>query len=208
MQLCDAMKFLRIAAVPVILIIIGVPAFVSARAQATSFYGPGRTPSLAPGPVAALYRAGSKRLCRCAVRMESYQRRWRFVQCVRATRRNHQFRGRIRRARRCVSIGPEARGAARAMNMFSSAKLSDKLTGVFLSRNSRSAESRLHRLNLSTQRLSGKCRQHMASAATFERRLLRDRHSDQRNGRILSRSRRTVPKCSSSSSYWERRLRP
>jgi hypothetical protein len=33
MQICDAMKFLRIAAVPVISILIGVPAFVSARAQ-------------------------------------------------------------------------------------------------------------------------------------------------------------------------------
>ena len=34
MQIFDAMKFLRIAAVPAISIIIGVPAFVSARAQA------------------------------------------------------------------------------------------------------------------------------------------------------------------------------
>jgi hypothetical protein len=34
MQIYDAMKFLRIAAVPVISIIIGVPAFISARAQA------------------------------------------------------------------------------------------------------------------------------------------------------------------------------
>jgi hypothetical protein len=35
MQICDAMKFLRIAAVPVISIIIGAPAALSARAQAT-----------------------------------------------------------------------------------------------------------------------------------------------------------------------------
>jgi len=35
MQRCEVMKFLRIAAVPVILILIGVPACVSARAQAT-----------------------------------------------------------------------------------------------------------------------------------------------------------------------------
>jgi hypothetical protein len=34
MQICDAMKFLRIAAVPVISIIIGFPTIVSARAQA------------------------------------------------------------------------------------------------------------------------------------------------------------------------------
>ncbi len=34
MQICSAMRFLRIAAVPVISIIIGVPAFVSAGAQA------------------------------------------------------------------------------------------------------------------------------------------------------------------------------
>ena len=34
MQTCDAMKFLRIAAVPVISILISVPAFVSARSQA------------------------------------------------------------------------------------------------------------------------------------------------------------------------------
>jgi hypothetical protein len=34
MQICRAMKFLRIAAVPVISVIIGVPALVSARAQA------------------------------------------------------------------------------------------------------------------------------------------------------------------------------
>jgi hypothetical protein len=33
MQVCDAMKFLRIAAVPAISILIGVPAFVSAQAQ-------------------------------------------------------------------------------------------------------------------------------------------------------------------------------
>src|SRR5271165_6664470 len=34
MQICDAMKFLRIAALPVILIVTAVPAFVSASAQA------------------------------------------------------------------------------------------------------------------------------------------------------------------------------
>lgn len=44
MQICDAMKFLRIAAVPVILTIIGVPAFVSARAQAK----PSTAPAAAP----------------------------------------------------------------------------------------------------------------------------------------------------------------
>ncbi len=42
MQICDAMKFLRIAAVPAILTIIGVPAFVSAGAQAK--------PAAAPAP--------------------------------------------------------------------------------------------------------------------------------------------------------------
>ena len=42
MQICDAMKFLRIAAVPVILAITGVPAFVSAAAQAK--------PAAAPAP--------------------------------------------------------------------------------------------------------------------------------------------------------------
>ncbi len=35
MQICHAMKFLRIAAVPAILVIIGAPALVSAQAQAT-----------------------------------------------------------------------------------------------------------------------------------------------------------------------------
>ncbi|MGO8932782.1 MAG: hypothetical protein ACLPLZ_12065 [Terracidiphilus sp.] len=45
MQVCDAMKYLRIAAVPVILIVIGVPAYVSVRAQAT--------PSAAPAAPAA-----------------------------------------------------------------------------------------------------------------------------------------------------------
>ena len=44
MQICDAMKFLRIAAVPVILTIVGVPAFVSARAQAK----PSAAPAAAP----------------------------------------------------------------------------------------------------------------------------------------------------------------
>jgi hypothetical protein len=44
MQICDAMKFLRTAVVPAIAIIIGVPAFVSARAQAT--------PSTAPAAAA------------------------------------------------------------------------------------------------------------------------------------------------------------
>jgi hypothetical protein len=45
MEICDAMKFLRIAAVSVISIIIGVPAFVSATAQAK--------PSTAPAAPAA-----------------------------------------------------------------------------------------------------------------------------------------------------------
>lgn len=45
MQVCDAMNYLRIAAVPVILIVIGVPAYVSVRAQAT--------PSAAPAAPAA-----------------------------------------------------------------------------------------------------------------------------------------------------------
>jgi hypothetical protein len=44
MQRCDAMKFLRIAAVPVISIIIGVPAFISARAQAKPSAAPAAPP--------------------------------------------------------------------------------------------------------------------------------------------------------------------
>jgi hypothetical protein len=44
MQICDAMKFLRIAAVPVISILIGVPAFVSARAQAKPAAPPAAPP--------------------------------------------------------------------------------------------------------------------------------------------------------------------
>lgn len=44
MQRCDAMKFLRIAAVPLISIIIGVPAFVSARAQAKPSTAPAAPP--------------------------------------------------------------------------------------------------------------------------------------------------------------------
>ena len=44
MQICDAMKFLRIAAVPVISIIIGVPAFVSAQAQAKPSAAPAAPP--------------------------------------------------------------------------------------------------------------------------------------------------------------------
>ena len=44
MQICDAMKFLRIAAVPVISIIIGFPAFVSARAQAKPSTAPAAPP--------------------------------------------------------------------------------------------------------------------------------------------------------------------
>ena len=44
MQICNAMKFLRIAAVPVISIVIGVSAFVSARAQAN----PSTTPAAPP----------------------------------------------------------------------------------------------------------------------------------------------------------------
>jgi hypothetical protein len=47
MQKCDAMKFLRIAAVPVISIVIGVPGFVAARAQAK--------PSTAPAAPAAAH---------------------------------------------------------------------------------------------------------------------------------------------------------
>jgi hypothetical protein len=44
MQRCDAMKFLRIAAVPVISIIIGVPAFISIRAQAKPSAAPAAPP--------------------------------------------------------------------------------------------------------------------------------------------------------------------
>jgi hypothetical protein len=44
MQRCDAMKFLRIAAVPVISIIIGVPAFISARAQTKPSAAPAAPP--------------------------------------------------------------------------------------------------------------------------------------------------------------------
>jgi hypothetical protein len=47
MQICDAKKFLRIAAVPVISIIIGVPAFVSAGAQATPS-APAALPAVPP----------------------------------------------------------------------------------------------------------------------------------------------------------------
>ncbi len=48
MQICDAMKFLRIAAVPVFSIIIGVPAFVSARAQAKPSTAPAALPAAPP----------------------------------------------------------------------------------------------------------------------------------------------------------------
>jgi hypothetical protein len=47
MQVCDAMKFLRIAAVPVISVIIGVPAFVSAQAPSKPSTAPA-TPALPP----------------------------------------------------------------------------------------------------------------------------------------------------------------
>ena len=104
MQICDAMKFLRIAAVPVISIIIGVPAFVSARAQAKQSTAPA---AAAPSPVAALHGAGPKRLCRCAGRMESDECCGRFDQYGRTTRRNHQLRRCIPRAQRSVSIGTE-----------------------------------------------------------------------------------------------------
>ena len=48
MQICDAMKFLRIAAVPVISFIIGVPAFVSPRAQAKPSTAPAALPAAPP----------------------------------------------------------------------------------------------------------------------------------------------------------------
>jgi hypothetical protein len=44
MQKCDAMKFLRIAAMPAISILIGTPAFVSARAQAKPSSAPAAPP--------------------------------------------------------------------------------------------------------------------------------------------------------------------
>ncbi len=46
MQICDVMKFLRIATVPAISIFIGVPAFVSARAQAKPSTAPAAAPVL------------------------------------------------------------------------------------------------------------------------------------------------------------------
>ncbi len=48
MQIFDAMKFLRIAAVPVISILLGVPAFVSAGAQAKPSTAPAALPALPP----------------------------------------------------------------------------------------------------------------------------------------------------------------
>ena len=48
MQICNAMKFQRIAAVPVISIIIGVPAYVSAPAQANPSTAPAAPPAAAP----------------------------------------------------------------------------------------------------------------------------------------------------------------
>ncbi len=48
MQTCDAMKFLRLVAVPVISIIIGTPAFVSARAQSTPSSAPAELPAAPP----------------------------------------------------------------------------------------------------------------------------------------------------------------
>jgi hypothetical protein len=44
MQICDVMKFLRIAAVPVISIVIGAPAVVSAQAQGTPSTAPAAPP--------------------------------------------------------------------------------------------------------------------------------------------------------------------
>jgi hypothetical protein len=44
MQICDAMKFLRIAAVPAISILIGVPTIVSAQTQATPSTAPAAPP--------------------------------------------------------------------------------------------------------------------------------------------------------------------
>jgi len=48
MQRCDVMRFLRIAAVPAISIIIGVPAFVSAQAQAKPSTAPASVPAAPP----------------------------------------------------------------------------------------------------------------------------------------------------------------
>ncbi len=44
MQISDGMKFMRIAAVPVISVLIGVPAFVSAQAQTTPSTAPAAPP--------------------------------------------------------------------------------------------------------------------------------------------------------------------
>ena len=48
MQICDAIKFLRIAALPVISIIIGTPAFVSAQTQAKPSTVPAALPASPP----------------------------------------------------------------------------------------------------------------------------------------------------------------
>jgi len=105
MQRCDAIKFLRIAAVPVISLIIGLPAFVSAQAQANPLL-PRRTCS-PPGPVADLYCAGPKCLCRCACRMESRRSLANKYRIDRATRRGDQPWTRDYRAQRYFSIGTD-----------------------------------------------------------------------------------------------------
>jgi hypothetical protein len=48
MQICDAMKLLRIAAVPVISIVIGLPAFVCGQAPAKPATAPAAPPTLPP----------------------------------------------------------------------------------------------------------------------------------------------------------------
>jgi hypothetical protein len=51
MPKCNAMKFLRIAAVPAILIVIGLPTYVSAPAQAKPSTAPAAPPALPPVPL-------------------------------------------------------------------------------------------------------------------------------------------------------------
>jgi hypothetical protein len=129
MQICDAMKFLRIAAVPVISIVIGVPAFVSARAQAK----PSTAPAAPPGPVADLHCAGPKRLCRCACRMESRRSLANKYRIVRATRRGHRPWRRVIAHDGPFQLGQTGPDGSN-MSMPYSAKLTDKLTMVFQQR--------------------------------------------------------------------------
>jgi hypothetical protein len=200
MQTCDAMKFLRIAAVSVISIIIGVPAFVSAGAQAKPSTAPAAPPvQLQP------YTAQDQSVS------FGVPSGWKVVSAVGGSinmagpnGETINFGDVFLAHEGPFQLGKRGPGAA-IMNMPSSAKLSDKLV-MFLQQEQSLGGRPVAQIKftyatpLQVPANMGQCGMFAVDFSGTPRRPKEWAYS--------VRSPLTPPRCSRSFSYWERRPRP